>query len=369
MWASFVNVVVSLASMVPFLSPLAPPATHEHISKCVNPAVRREWRTLSVAERTEWIGAIKCLAKMPHNSSVHETQFRAFQPRLNPNSSFFDDLTFVHNDLIELIHGTGLFFPWHRHHLRTLENAIRTHCGYKGVMSYWDWTQDAPDFENSLFWNDSDPESGLGGWGNPDADMQVADGAFAGFKLAYPVPHNLRRHFRLRPYLNTSRGFHIIPTRMVNESFTRAEVMRVISSYVGDYRGFQKELGALPGMHSSVHSIVGGDLAGECPSDAPEGKCHKSVGYSPNDPLFYLHHGMIDKIWYDWQNAHPANKNSFSGGSVEHMANTEDFDKYPAGGPPDLDLTSSLPSNGLHGPVTVGDVLSTTGGYLCYDYV
>lgn len=64
----------------------------------------------------------------------------------------------MHNDLIEIvgldadsshlvsnsnlqIHGTGLFFPWHRHHLRTLENAMRTHCGYTGVMSYWDWTQ------------------------------------------------------------------------------------------------------------------------------------------------------------------------------------------------------------------------------------
>lgn len=47
---------------------------------------------------------------------------------------------------------------------------------------------------------------------------------------------------------------------------------------------------------------------------------------------------MIDKIWYDWQNAHPANKNLFSGGSIEHMESTEAFDKYPAGGPPDLDV-------------------------------
>lgn len=109
-----------------------------------------------------------------------------------------------------------------------------------------DLLPDAPDLENSLFWSDSDPESGLGGWGNPDADMQVEDGGFARFKLAYPSPHNLRRHFRVRPWLNTSRGFHIIPTRMVNESFTRAEVTRVVNSYVGDYRGFQQNVTALP---------------------------------------------------------------------------------------------------------------------------
>ena len=139
---------------------------------------------------------------------------------------------------------------------------------------------DAPDFENSPFWSGSDPESGLGGWGNPDAHMQVQDGAFAGFKVAYPYPHVLHRRFNLQPWLNTSIGFHIIPTRMVNETFTRAEVARVVNSHVGDYRGFQQDVAALPvstglfhhspsllnlmsghnvqGMHSSIHRIVGG---------------------------------------------------------------------------------------------------------------
>ena len=47
---------------------------------------------------------------------------------------------------------------------------------------------------------------------------------------------------------------------------------------------------------------------------------------------------MLDKVWYEWQNAHLVNKNLFSGGSIEHMESTEDFDKYPVGGPPDLDV-------------------------------
>lgn len=107
---------------------------------------------------------------------------------------------------------------------------------------------DAPDFEHSDFWNDSDPKSGLGGWGNPDSNAEVQDGAFAGFKLAYPYPHVLRRRFRPRPWLNTLWGsmFHIDPLRMVNESFTRAEVDRIVNSYVGDYRGFQASMAALP---------------------------------------------------------------------------------------------------------------------------
>jgi hypothetical protein len=27
---------------------------------------------------------------------------------------------------------------------------------------------------------------------------------------------------------------------------------------------------------------------------------------SPNDPCFFLHHCFVDKIWADWQAAHPA---------------------------------------------------------------
>jgi hypothetical protein len=37
---------------------------------------------------------------------------------------------------------------------------------------------DAPDFYESSFWKDSDPNCGLGGWGDPNADYQVPDGGF-----------------------------------------------------------------------------------------------------------------------------------------------------------------------------------------------
>jgi len=47
---------------------------------------------------------------------------------------------------------------------------------------------------------------------------------------------------------------------------------------------------------------------------------------------------MVDKVWSDWQNHDPANKNLFSGGSIEHTANTTDNDMFPVGGPPDLNV-------------------------------
>lgn len=42
--------------------------------------------------------------------------------------------------------------------------------------------------------------------------------------------------------------------------------------------------------HDGVHGAVGGDMG-------------RSV--SPKDPLFWLHHAMVDKVWADWQRTNP----------------------------------------------------------------
>ena len=77
---------------------------------CANPRVRREWRSISEAEREEWVAAVKveinnpdlltsdpliplqCLNKVPHKSSLKPTFDLAITqiPPVNPNSSYFD---------------------------------------------------------------------------------------------------------------------------------------------------------------------------------------------------------------------------------------------------------------------------------------
>lgn len=52
------------------------------------------------------------------------------------------------------------------------------------------------------------------------------------------------------------------------------------------------------GVHNSVHNPVGGTI---------------SSSSSPADPLFFLHHANIDRIWAEWQvknpRSNPTNKN------------------------------------------------------------
>ena len=102
---------------------------------------------------------------------------------------------------------------------------------------------DSSDIYNSPLFTDSDPDSGLGGWGNPAADFEVQDGAFSGFKLSYPYPHTLRRNFTLRPWLDTyDPNFPIDRFKLANQSFTPSAVANLVNGHVGDLEGFQAEI-------------------------------------------------------------------------------------------------------------------------------
>jgi len=46
-------------------------------------------------------------------------------------------------------------------------------------------------------------------------------------------------------------------------------------------------------VHAGVHNAVGGDMA---------------TAASPSDPLFWLHHANIDRLWVRWQKKHPGAK-------------------------------------------------------------
>ena len=55
-----------------------------------------------------------------------------------------------------------------------------------------------------------------------------------------------------------------------------------------NFNAFRGALESPP--HDSVHIAVGGTMA---------------TSRSPNDPIFWLHHAMVDKVWADWQRANP----------------------------------------------------------------
>ena len=167
------------------------------------------------------------------------------------------------------IHFTGQFLPWHRWYVHVFEESLKNKCGFTGVSPYWNWTighhppfisrvydsdgwVDAPDFYESSFWKDSDPESGLGGWGDPNADFEVPDGGFHTLPLSYPSPHTVRRNFTLYPF--NSFVLFINPQEMGNSSFSASAVETILQTSAGNYKGFQTALEA-PEVRRTTISI------------------------------------------------------------------------------------------------------------------
>ena len=48
----------------------------------------------------------------------------------------------------------------------------------------------------------------------------------------------------------------------------------------------------------------------------------------------------VDKIWYNWQNRDVVDAKSFYGGSVEHLANLDNYNQYPTDGLPYLNVNT-----------------------------
>lgn len=103
------------------------------------------------------------------------------------------------------------------------------------------------------------------------------------------------------------------------------------------------------GVHTAGHFVVGGDPGGDLFS-------------SPGDPYFFLHHAMIDRVYWTWQNQDVGPRtfgnNSLSGTiTLNNMPPSRNTTKDDI-----IDLGVNAP------PVKIADTLSTLGGPFCYIY-
>ncbi|KAF8261728.1 hypothetical protein EI94DRAFT_1745386 [Lactarius quietus] len=102
-------------------------------------------------------------------------------------------------------------------------------------------------------------------------------------------------------------------------------------------------------------------MAGTCPENAP-----LNCTQDRHEPLFWMHHAMVDKVWYDWQGLNPENAKSFFGGSVQALQSVELYEQYPNGAPP-FQPEFDDEADGMFRK-SIDDVMDTTSGILCYVY-
>lgn len=183
-------------------------------------------------------------------------------------------------------HSGPVFLPWHRYMLLAFEFQLRDVLGKDDFrLPYWDSAADAEDPLASRLWT----SDGVGGTGDPvgSGPFQrfAADGRQWEVRLAQN-PNTGRLERTARPLSRDLGREGFIPGR---DAFFSALELSVYDSFPWDDRASGGFRNRLEGLHNFVHVWVGRDMA---------------TATSPNDPVFFLHHCNVDRLWRSWQEIH-----------------------------------------------------------------
>lgn len=85
------------------------------------------------------------------------------------------------------------------------------------------------------------------------------------------------------------------------------------------------------------------------------------------DPLFFLHHTQVDRLWWTWQQREPATRlKEFHGPISDFRFPQENVSHVNTG--TESSHGDILPMAGLAKARKVEDVMDTMAGLLCYTY-
>ncbi|KAJ7100707.1 tyrosinase [Mycena belliarum] len=313
---------------------------------CAHPAVRQEWRALTNSQKASYISAVQCLQRLPGTTNLPGARTR------------FDDFQAIHVLMSEEIHLVGQFLPWHRRLLNVFETALREECAFHGVIPYWDWSQDvdsglplarSPVFDavHGFGGNGADVPDYAGqfgnltllssaGWVAPGAGGGcVLDGPFAAYNLSVGPGTTPTNHCLQRALNDNISGF-----------LSGARVASVLRQPT--FEAFRVELEGAPvttGMrlHDGGHNAIGGEMGDRFSS--------------PGDPIFYLHHAFLDKLWWQWAGLKfPSRLDEVSGRSTPS--------------PPfaSVSLDFELDMKNLGPVVKIREMMDIRNNALCYTY-
>ncbi|KAJ3254081.1 hypothetical protein HK103_007542 [Boothiomyces macroporosus] len=275
-----------------------------NVLACSPGAVRKEWRQLSGGQQQAFLNAVKQLNQRQDDTGNDSS---------DPSTWSFAHFAVVHARYQQANHNQGgqqapPFFAWHRIFLHYYEKALQS-IDPSVTLPYWDWSQDS---QNPLG-SDVLAQSAFGT--SIDGSGCVTGGQFAGWSSAVNGGCLKRCSQSGALYGSTS------TVQLMNASPNYASLNRQIQD----------------GPHAIVHNVIGGRCA-----DGGVGDFYTMS--SAGDPIFYMHHAMVDKIWMMWQNSCPSKfANDYSGS-----------------------INSALPPFSE----TAQDVLkfSSRTGNFCYDY-
>ena len=241
-------------------------------------------------------------------SSMLERFLQTLPPQ-DPNARFLTRRNAAHRG--------PAFLPWHREFLRLIEADLQRVLGDANFgLPYWDWEHDGDlplaEQKTTIIWDM------LGGDGDaaaadivttPPFGFDIFDNALLQDPDVFDDPASWiivdpmgRQNGFLRRALGRDQdagGNPIAPTLPISDDVTDAvenidqydeENWDEQSTAANSFRNVLEGFAGPSGLHNRIHQWVAGSMG---------------PGTSPNDPVFFLHHCNVDRIWALWQAEHP----------------------------------------------------------------
>lgn len=267
--------------------------------------IRRNVKTFTQTEINE---LTKAIIAMKNRTSL-------FDPSINAYDYFAKihwyalngETSTAHNHSTSATHGMGHvahenpgFLPWHREFIRRVEMELKVSTGKPNyTLPYWDWTDRS--YDAYIF-----SDKFMGGDGARGSNYEVLGGAFGKranqfhvtYQSAFDNPEGgslyLQRHFGSTPFAKSLPNASDVAQALAIPAYD-VYPWNAETNPQKSFRQFWEGFRPIPGVspttvgartHGQVHIYVGGHLL----SDS-----------SPNDPLFFLHHCNVDRVFAEWQ--------------------------------------------------------------------
>ena len=307
--------------------------------------VRKNVKHLSPQEKQDFVAAVLALKAAPPPAGI--TQIVINDDVTIEVDNYYDMFVAFHQAAVMetklnrdgkgVAHTNAAFPPWHRKLLFMYETALRDVSGLDVTLPYWDWTDQASTdamLSADFMGPSGDPNC------TPDCAYAVTEGPFRRGEWTLTLATRMDKYVDKYPFTWIVRaighyepefyGYPValptkeniatamaIPTYDVAPFDLTADITKSFRNYL---EGFEPEsdVGAQH-MHNIGHDWISGSWK-NADGDIYVGTM-EPLDISPSDPIFFIHHCNVDRLWAEWQ----------KGGAGRIDAYAPDEGDYPSG--------------------------------------
>lgn len=225
---------------------------------------RRNIYSLSPDEVQRLVNAINTMRNTGEYQDFVDRHFQTMMTETPPNDPTTDR---------NVAHRGPAFLPWHRAYIYEFEERLRA-IDPSITLPYWPFEQETPGTLPRVF-----SAGYFGGDGNRTQNDRVTDGPFASWNIVRRIARDTESGQTRLPS-NTD-----VTSLFGNTVYSAPAYNEQSVGFVTQMEGWTGN-NAPWGMHNWVHGYIGGDMI---------------TMASANDPIFFLLHANMDRLWWQWQ--------------------------------------------------------------------